>query len=184
MLLILSTLSLIHVFFYSRQIRVEELSVDKPESSCWACRLMIDEDTWSHERRKRRMMANENVTIPSKKICLDASSEDNDHTEEPKSTDFDIREIKGSFLLCNLIVGAMKADEDYSDEDDDDEDEEKRMKISMYFEGGSGGRNAMETLRQYLINKLGLREVFKEKTSAKNKQRSKKKKKKKKNENT
>ncbi|XP_046621903.1 U6 small nuclear RNA (adenine-(43)-N(6))-methyltransferase isoform X1 [Neodiprion virginianus] len=166
---------ILRLLFNELKIRVEELHVNPQESSYWCCQLMADEDTWSHGRRKRRMMANQ--SLPSKRPCPDIFSENDSEKQEALDASFgddsereekttalpngvNTQPVKGSFLICDLVVGEIEPN-----------DNEKKLKISMIFESGSGGRNALETLRQYFINKLNVREFIKAQSSVKNKQR-------------
>ncbi|XP_048509035.1 RNA N6-adenosine-methyltransferase mettl16 isoform X2 [Athalia rosae] len=143
------------------KIRIDELPINEQKSNCWGCQLMANEDTWSHERRKRRMMANQNS--PSKRPRLNVSVEESCEKESESSISINggsVQSITGSFLLCNLVAGEVETD-----------DKEQRLKISMEFESGSGGKNALETLRQYFINKLNLREFMKGRSSDKKDQK-------------
>lgn len=163
---------------------MKEIQIDEDDYPCWACQLVAVNDMWSHARRKRRMAMREDAL---KKQRLGNSDE---MTEKliAGSSESTIEESKTNgndepLLVCTLLAGGKGKNDDGDDDNDDGDSEaenerdEKILRICMLYESGHGGKQSLETLRQYLVNKLNIREFFhKQQPSKPNKRKRKKKK--------
>lgn len=170
---------------------MKEIQIDDENYPCWACQLIGYTDTWSHARRKRRLAMREEAM---KKQCVEnpeSGSQDEKllHQLAPAAeNEVIISENAKPLLVCTLIVDEKNINNEESSEDiDADSNKEelidkKILRICMLFESGSGGKLSLETLRQYLVNKLNIREFFhKQQPSKPNKKKRKRKKMKKMN---
>ncbi|XP_014212284.1 U6 small nuclear RNA (adenine-(43)-N(6))-methyltransferase [Copidosoma floridanum] len=155
------------------QIEIKEIELD--DDDCWACQLKSYSDTWTHARRKRRMFM---CGTPLKKQCLDESANLNNATKSSKGTDLELTknevtaiDTKEPILVCTLLVGEKyendKEDENKDDSESDSTINKKMLRICMVFESGTGGKLNLETLRQYLVNKLNIREFFRKQQPSK-----------------
>lgn len=162
---------------------MKEIGLDDEDDPCWACQLTGYIDTWSHARRKRRMAMRQEVL---KKQCLvNAESADTENLQMEQNEEQEEGSIRNTdpLLVCTLLVGEKSLGGD-SDEDDDENKSdtgelknEKMLRICMLYESGQGGKLSLETLRQYLVNKLNIRELFrKQQPSKPNKKKRKRKK--------
>ncbi|XP_063973301.1 U6 small nuclear RNA (adenine-(43)-N(6))-methyltransferase isoform X3 [Diachasmimorpha longicaudata] len=143
------------------QIEIDELKVEDDDLAVWTCQLHATEDSWSHARRKRRLALRSDQD--PKKARLDPSSRSPLPTARQDSSD--LRDPASStelFLEATLAVGEVAEPLEDSEilEELSKPHEPPKMKISMILQGGTGGKNALETFRQFLINKLGIREYF------------------------
>ncbi|XP_023288443.1 U6 small nuclear RNA (adenine-(43)-N(6))-methyltransferase-like [Orussus abietinus] len=167
-------------FINEINVNIEELVSKQTEFSDWGCRITTYEDTWTHARRRRRMairskdaktsdeprstnttdrveiedsldrktptpqevsdLGTNNNTVPNLQLDIKCPSMSKNSTEEP-------------FLICCLFINEMDGT---SDEENSSESEKSDFKLSLIFESGRGGKNALQTLRQYLINKLNI----------------------------
>lgn len=66
------------------------------------------------------------------------------------------------FLEFLLLLYSMQSDGKINEDN-------SQFKISLIFESGSGGRNALESFRQFLVNKLNVREYFQKQFKSKKK---------------
>ncbi|XP_031778528.1 U6 small nuclear RNA (adenine-(43)-N(6))-methyltransferase [Nasonia vitripennis] len=167
------------------KIKIKEIQLADDDYPCWACQLIGYNDTWSHARRKRRMAMRQEAL---KKRRVDKSESSNEidklQNDESESTESEIKSVESNepLLVCTLLVGEKSEHVDDSgdnDEDDSEEDtnNEKMLRICMLFESGTGGKLSLETLRQYLVNKLNIRDFFHKKNPSKpNKKKRKRKK--------
>lgn len=149
----------------------------------WMCRIIAREKSWEHTRRKRRLALRqatserlnngdtkcieENMNNISSTVLVteefngvgqtnknsDATSinmvkENNAGSEE--NSEEKVCEEKGrtSILTCKLCIETKNSEYEMDDV----------FKIWMIYENGSGGLNALHSLRQYFINRLGVRE--------------------------
>ncbi|KAI4503682.1 hypothetical protein M0802_001085 [Mischocyttarus mexicanus] len=140
----------------------------------WVCKFTAKNDTWTHARRKRRVAERENKDCKKIKLENTAVTEQTNTKSEVGiiertnvkdediqlvfKKDTEISDNKDNFLVFFLFVDVL------NDKNDPDK---KIVKICLYFESGTGGRNSMERLRQYLINKLDVRVYYREFCSAK-----------------
>ncbi|XP_076627551.1 U6 small nuclear RNA (adenine-(43)-N(6))-methyltransferase [Colletes latitarsis] len=147
-------------------IQIKELNLPIDDFHGWSCQLIAENDTWSYARRKRRLarrqmdqpgtestncanIAHDVIEKPVEKL-IESNSE---NTDKRKQVEISVQESvnKDPLLVCSFFVEVIEHDEDF---------ECDNAKISMVFEKGSGGKNALETFRQYLINKLNVREYL------------------------
>ncbi|XP_076278580.1 U6 small nuclear RNA (adenine-(43)-N(6))-methyltransferase isoform X2 [Lasioglossum baleicum] len=148
-------------------IDVKELDLPIDDFNGWSCQLIARNDSWTHARRKRRLAQrtlnqsrDRNIT---EELCGDNDTKIiNDQIEEADCSD-----IKEPFLICNFFVELIEKEE---------ESRSDSIRISMVFEKGTGGTNALETFKQYLINKLNIRDCCqKQRTVSPTKKRRKRK---------
>ncbi|XP_078044506.1 U6 small nuclear RNA (adenine-(43)-N(6))-methyltransferase [Augochlora pura] len=132
-------------------VRIQELNLPIDDFNGWSCQLVAKNDSWSHSRRRRRLAKRkmnqeadcDNDEKSSKcggRIAVDQTEDDSNcsNTNEP-------------FLVCNIFIEQIESEEEF---------ESNSIRISLVFEKGSGGRNALETFKQYLINKLDIRDCL------------------------
>jgi hypothetical protein len=139
---------------YLFQINMQEIEF-KDDYPCWACQLKSYCDTWTHARRKRRMNMRQEAL---KKQCI-RSSESNNEIEELELNQSELiqhadksKHSNEPLLICTLVIGENSEICDNNEKVED----MKIFKICMVFESGYGGKLSLETLRQYLINKLDI----------------------------
>lgn len=125
----------------------------------WSCQLIAKNNTWSYARRKRRLARKQlNQYEADSTECTDGAEKQMEsstgNTDQQKQIQIVMQEsvTKDPLLICNFFVEVIEHNE---------ESENDNVKISMVFEKGNGGRNALETFKQYLINKLNVREYSK-----------------------
>lgn len=120
-----------------------DLSEDEFEDIHKVFKLQAHSNTWSHARRKRReQMRKDSGEIPSKEDVKN---------KRPLSHE--------PYLICNLVLDKIHVE---SVKDD-------CYRLQMMFEDGN--REALETLRQYLINRFNVRMLM-QKLSVKHSQKS------------
>ena len=165
---------------------MKEIQLDDEDQPCWACQLVGYEDTWSHARRKRRMAMRQEALKKQRTENIKSDNEPNTSEidqlkavdENDKNESSDEKTVE-PLLVCTLLVGEKdendkSSSEEYSEEDTNNK---KMLRICMLYESGTGGKLSLETLRQYLVNKLNIREYFhKQHPSKPNKKKRKKKK--------
>ncbi|XP_024941778.1 U6 small nuclear RNA (adenine-(43)-N(6))-methyltransferase isoform X2 [Cephus cinctus] len=179
-------------------IKMESLHIEENETKNWACRLTCYKDTWSHARKKRRMVKAQETN--AKKICTAESTaqtqlktsdsgkivseadlpnitsdknNDSVNVNEEPSTLVDSSsktESADPLLVCSLLLTEMK-----NENEECNTEETKRLCMRMIYEKGHGGKNSLEMFRQYLINKLNVREYLQKQGSSKASKRKKKK---------
>lgn len=137
-------------------MQVKELNLPIDDFNGWSSQLVAEKDTWSHARRKRRL---------AQRLMNQSKDHDTEDTvaEEKTQTSTEEPVAKEPLLICNFFAEVIE----YEEFEDDD------VKISMIFEKGTGGKNALETFRQYLINKLDVREYFQKQRARPNKKKRK-----------
>lgn len=147
----------------------------------WGCQLTAQNDTWSHARRKRRLaerqskdckeesigstIVTEQINVDSEVNTIQHLNVKNEDTQFVSTKDTETSDHKDPLLVFNLFLSILE---------DEQDPEKNHVKICLFFESGSGGRNVLETLRQYLINKLNVRIYFQQFCSKTNKKRRKK----------
>ncbi|XP_054007932.1 U6 small nuclear RNA (adenine-(43)-N(6))-methyltransferase [Hylaeus anthracinus] len=129
-------------------IHINELNLPIDDFNGWSCQLIVENDMWSHARRKRRLAQRQMNQHETHNTVSDGIKNPTENTNEQKQVEF---ATKDPLLVCNFFVEIVEHD---------DESESDTAKISMVFEKGNGGKNALETFRQYLINKLNVREYL------------------------
>ncbi|XP_017880618.1 U6 small nuclear RNA (adenine-(43)-N(6))-methyltransferase [Ceratina calcarata] len=149
-------------------VQIKELNLPIDDFNGWSCQLIAQENTWSYARRKRRLA--QRLINQSKENETECTTDDkNDDTrnnsiEERVETSMEEQSVtKQPLLICSFFVEVVEHEES---EDDD-------VKISIVYEKGTGGKNALETFRQYLINKLDVREHFQKRQAKSNKKKRK-----------
>ncbi|CAL7947339.1 unnamed protein product [Xylocopa violacea] len=137
-------------------VEIRELNLPIDDFNGWSCQLIAKNNTWLHARRKRRLAqrmmnrskdhdTNDTTVLNGavQESTTEKLSEDNSENVINEQNQMSMEE---PLLICNLFVEVVEHEES---EDD--------VKISMVFEKGTGGKNALETFRQYLINKLDVK---------------------------
>ncbi|XP_076653769.1 uncharacterized protein LOC143359610 isoform X2 [Halictus rubicundus] len=132
-------------------VDIKELNLPIDDFNGWSCQLIAKNDSWTHARRKRRLAQrkmNQNID--------DNITEESSHDNDKKITNdqiekADCSDIKEPLLVCNFFVELIENEEESGSDN---------IRISMVFEKGSGGKNALETFKQCLINKLNIRDCF------------------------
>lgn len=166
------------IFNLSRQIKLQEVPISEDSFDGWVCQLTAKERTWEHARRKRRLAqqlalknlknsddecveASVNAKETSDTVTLTAEEDINVEQANEKSSEETLSARKEKYgesssecvtlLTCELWV------EIESSEIEETVPEDDLFKIWMIFENGSGGLEALQSLRQYLMNRLGVK---------------------------
>ncbi|XP_624889.3 U6 small nuclear RNA (adenine-(43)-N(6))-methyltransferase [Apis mellifera] len=156
-------------------VQIKELNLPIDNFNGWSCQLIAENDTWSHARRKRRLAqrlmnqfidhntkcitTTNNIEHSTKKLMKNTSK---NIIEEQTIKELQETVIKEPLLICNFFVELIEHEAKNND-----------VKIFMILEKGTGGKNALETFRQYLINKLDIREYFQKSHERPNKKKRK-----------
>lgn len=131
------------------------------ECDCYAYELIASEDSWSHARRKRRMAMRNEASNDAKKPCLE-NLESMDRLEISESENAEETVEEKVYLKCNVLIQEINSSD--NEESNEDLDQEKTSKphfcVRFVYESGDGGKQALETLRQYFINKLNVRNII------------------------
>ncbi|XP_011256451.2 U6 small nuclear RNA (adenine-(43)-N(6))-methyltransferase isoform X2 [Camponotus floridanus] len=160
-------------------IKLQDLSIPEDSLDDWSGRITAKERSWEHARRKRRLaqrqialrkVENEgeehiktnvetgeysnSIVIKEFNDIGQVNKNSSDKTsiikiEHEKSSDKKILECV-PILTCKLLVEIASCEEAIVQDD--------VFRIWMIFENGSGGLDALQSLRQYLINKLDVKE--------------------------
>lgn len=135
------------------------------------CRLTAEEKTWEHARRKRRLAQHlalkklknidgecvkTNVNAEETLDTVPVAKEEN-LSEEMLSVKKE--ENGGSSSKCVPLLTCELWVEIGSSESEETVTQDDVFRIWMIFENGSGGLEALQSLRQYLINRLGLKKT-------------------------
>lgn len=147
---------------------MEEVSIPEGTLDGWICRIIAQENTWVHTRRKRRL-AQRQLALKELKgeggedIEINSSVEEKNDTDETENSELSTEKERNEeersdkvlvpILACKLCVKIESTNVEETVAQND------VCKIWMIFENGSGGLEALQSLRQYLINKLEVREV-------------------------
>ncbi|XP_058803328.1 U6 small nuclear RNA (adenine-(43)-N(6))-methyltransferase [Phymastichus coffea] len=180
--------SSLKIWISELKIKMKEIGLDDDDSPCWACQLTGYEDTWSHARRKRRMAKREEALKKQRLENINSVDSENLQIEHKVETDLEVEQQdeantqnEDPLLVCTLLVGEKGLDNEsdkYDSEresENEDSNNEKMLRICMIYESGCGGKLSLEMLRQYLVNKLNIREFFrKQQPSKPNKKKRKK----------
>ncbi|XP_034943490.1 U6 small nuclear RNA (adenine-(43)-N(6))-methyltransferase [Chelonus insularis] len=160
------------------KIEIKEIKLDDEETNCWTCQLTAQNNTWTHARRKRRI-AMQLAKRDSKKSRLSEDEETTSSIVEEKNNDespVDSSPTEHHLPFLNITLGIGKLNEGSDGEENKEENE--YIKIFMIYHNGEGGKNGLESFKQYLINKLGIRDYFQQRNKQINSKSPKKKKKK------
>ncbi|XP_043472715.1 U6 small nuclear RNA (adenine-(43)-N(6))-methyltransferase [Leptopilina heterotoma] len=145
-------------------IQLKEIQFEERENLFWACQLTTDHDSWCQARRKRRMSLQ--LESASKKIRNSVNSESQSFSASNIVTQKNEKTLRlesdGPFLEFILLLYLIQSDGEINEDN-------SQFKISLIFESGSGGRNALESFRQFLVNKLNVREYFQKQFKSKKK---------------
>lgn len=165
-----------------QQIKLQDLSIPEDSSDSWVGRITAREKSWEHARRKRRLAQRQ---IALKRI-KDKSEEHNEYKANIKTGEYsdsisiieESNDIKQDIKNSSDEISTIRAaNEESSDkkcvplltsklliEIETSECEstvvQDVFRIWMIFENGNGGLDALQSLRQYLINKLDVREIL------------------------
>lgn len=131
----------------------------------WACQVTARERSWEHTRRKRRLAqqialkrakGEDDECIQGNMCAEETSIKTESSTKKPheESSDKELPDKDGPLLVCKFWIEAESPD----DTQDVIVQSNKIFRIWMIFENGYGGLDALHSLRQYLINKLEVRE--------------------------
>lgn len=143
---------------------MQDVPISEESFDVWACRVTASERSWEHTRRKRRLA--QQIALERAKgkdgECIGANTAEetsiktgNDvKSTHEGSSGKQLPDKDGPLLVCKLWVEAESRD----DSEDVITRPEELLRIWMIFENGHGGLDALHSLRQYLINKLGVRE--------------------------
>lgn len=135
------------------------MEIAEKEIDGWTCRLKAYEDTWSHARRKRRMAQRQEECAKKSRVEISvAAKSDKNCTEGNEVGETEsccLVRATNPLLECGMIVGEFEENEAGEESEDG-----TLVKICLLYEDGHGGKNAMETFRQHLINKLCVREYL------------------------
>lgn len=143
---------------------LQDVPVPEDNFDSWACQVTARERSWEHMRRKRRLAQQialkrakgEDGECIQANICAEETSiKIENSTKKPyeESSDKELPDKNVPLLVCKFWVEAENPD----DSQDVIVQSNKIFRIWMIFENGYGGLDALHSLRQYLINKLGIR---------------------------
>lgn len=165
-----------------QQIKLQNLSIPEDSFISWSGRIIAKEKSWEHARRKRRLAQrqkkteNEDEEQNKSEEYTKVNTETGEYSNSVVIKEFnDIGQVnknsldktstikvenEGSsdkkvsgcvpILTCKLWIEIENCEEAIIQDD--------VFRIWMIFENGSGGLDALQSLRQYLINKLDIRE--------------------------
>lgn len=159
------------------QIKLQDLSVPENSFDSWSGRVIARERSWEHARRKRRLeqrqialkrVKNEDEHIEAEEAgenskSIKESSNDIEQTnknslDEASTTKVEESSSKKVLEQVPLLTCKLWVEMGCSEECEEADVEDDVFRIWMIFENGSGGLDALQSLRQYLINKLDVRE--------------------------
>ena len=148
------------------QIDAKELKLGGKENPYWAGELTAYEDSWSHARKRRREFLQKEGSM--KKLRREEENEieasSSDRISFPENNDgLGNFQNKEPLLVFILVIDTVQTDSTNQQRND------KQLRISMMFERGTGGKNSLETFRQFILNKLKVREYFQEQVKNKRK---------------
>lgn len=159
-----------------QQIKLQDLSVPEDSSDSWSGRIIATEKSWEHARRKRRLAqrqkraknedeehtkVNAETAEYSNSVVIkefndigqvNKNSLDKTSTIKVENEESSDKKVLGCvpILICKLWIESESCEEAIIQDD--------VFRIWMIFENGSGGLDALQSLRQYLLNKLDIRE--------------------------
>jgi len=150
-----------------KQVKLQDVPIPEDNFDGWVCQVTARERSWEHTRRKRRLAQQialkrakgkdgeciENTHTCAEETCIKTENDTKNSHEE--NTDKELLDKNIPLLVCKLWIEAESPD---SQDDNLITQSDKIFRIWMVFENGYGGLDALHSLRQYLINKLGVRE--------------------------
>ncbi|EZA50536.1 Methyltransferase-like protein [Ooceraea biroi] len=164
-------------------VTLYRIPVCKDSFNGWMCRIVAKEKSWEHARRKRRLALRQ--TAPKRLDdgggkCIEETVNDKDTSDAIAEGPNDTGQAnKNSDATSTIITVEGNNAEGASDESSEEKvlderipvltcklcvetrssecDEDDVFRIWMVYENGSGGLDALHSLRQYLINRLGVR---------------------------
>jgi len=151
----------IFVTFYYQQIKLQDVPIPEDSFDSWACRITARKRSWEHMRRKRRLAQQSALKrvkgesgecIEVEKTSIETGNSTKNSDEE--SSDKELSDKNGPLLICKFWIEI----ESRNDSQDITTQPDEILRIWMVFENGYGGLDALHSLRQYLINKLEVRE--------------------------
>ncbi|XP_020284195.1 methyltransferase-like protein 16 isoform X2 [Pseudomyrmex gracilis] len=161
-------------------IKLEDVAIPEDSSDAWVCEITAMERSWEHMRRKRRLMQRQ---LALKKLKIENSEFETNVDIEKMSDAILVAEESNNVEFNNSSSSSIKPEttaKSRSKSFDKESDEcvplltcmlcvemgnikckkgtvQNMFKIQMIFRTGNGGVEALQSLRQYLINKLGIR---------------------------
>ncbi|XP_011646547.1 U6 small nuclear RNA (adenine-(43)-N(6))-methyltransferase [Pogonomyrmex barbatus] len=150
----------------AEELNIELQNASEDNFDNWSCQIIARERSWEHTRRKRRLA--QQIAMKRAKGETDECIEANMCIEETSiKIENDMKKLNEErsdkklfddtpLLVCKLWVEVMGIES--SDSEDIITQSDEIFRIWMIFEDGHGGLDALHSLRQYLINKLGVRE--------------------------
>lgn len=148
-----------------QQVKLQDVPIPEDNFDGWVCQVTARERSWEHTRRKRRLAQQialkrakgkdgecTGTNTCAEETCIEIESGTKNSHEE--NTDKELPGKNIPLLVCKLWIEAESPDS----QDDVITQPDKIFRIWMVFENGYGGLDALHSLRQYLINKLGVRE--------------------------
>ncbi|XP_014474028.1 PREDICTED: methyltransferase-like protein 16 homolog [Dinoponera quadriceps] len=167
-------------------IKLQEVPVPEGNFDGWVCRLTAKERTWEHARRKRRLAQQLALKKLKNAECTEANvhtvetSETVPVAEESSSSitlvaEENVKHADGNSPEETLPVGKERNGESSgksvplltcelwveieSPEIEETIPQDDVFKMWMIFKNGSGGLEALQSLRQYLINRLEVKKT-------------------------
>lgn len=148
-----------------QQVKLQDVPVPEDNFDSWVCQIIARERSWEHMRRKRRLAqqialkrakGEDGECIETRPCAGETWIKTKNDTKKPheKNSDKELLDKDGPLLVCKLCVET----ESHDDSQDIITQPNEIFRIWMVFENGYGGLDALHSLRQYLINKLGVRE--------------------------
>ncbi|XP_057321922.1 U6 small nuclear RNA (adenine-(43)-N(6))-methyltransferase [Microplitis mediator] len=134
------------------QIEIKELKLEDFNGSMYE--LCAYKNNWVHARRKRRMEMQLN-SVEYKRPRVDDKDQPSTANDFQESSTIDSTKSDNKiYLKFNLAVSNSL--------NEDDSDNNNGVKISMILNEGEGGKNALESFKQCLLNKFSIREFQKQ----------------------
>ncbi|XP_032674246.1 U6 small nuclear RNA (adenine-(43)-N(6))-methyltransferase [Odontomachus brunneus] len=158
-------------------IELQEVPISEDNFDGWVCQLTAKEKTWEHARRKRRLTQQ----LALKKLkesdgeCVKTSVNTKETSDTIITAEENINIKQANEKLSEETLSARKEKygesssecvplltcelwvEIESSEIEETVPEDDLFRIWMIFENGSGGLEALQSLRQYLMNRLGVK---------------------------
>lgn len=158
-------INFVNFHFLLQQVKLQDLPIPENSLDSWACQVTATERSWEHTRRKRRLAQQialkrakgedgewSRTDMYTEETSINTENDTKNSSEE--SSDKALPDKEVPLLVCKLWVET----ESFDEAQDVITQSDKIFKIWMVFENGYGGLDALNSLRQYLINKLGMRE--------------------------
>ncbi|KAL0131663.1 hypothetical protein PUN28_002893 [Cardiocondyla obscurior] len=146
-------------------IKLQDVPISEDSFNGWACQITARERSWEHMRRKRRLVQQialkrakgEDGKCTAVNKCAEGTSVNREEgmkklNEESYNKELPDKDVP--LLVCKLWVETGSSD----DSQNIIMQSHEIFRIWMVFENGYGGLDALHSLRQYLINKLEIKE--------------------------